>query len=139
MAKFPIVITEVDEKGTRTEQIMLEAEDSKDKNQRTKAINEYLREKEFPVTCICFGCDKGPLTCKKVADISKKMIFDYPFITEGFQVQDLYQSLNDISFIDKDASDYEKESRKNSLRIEKFVVTKCENYTYATRPTKKIR
>ena len=64
-------------------------------------ISEKL-EKESDV--ICYSCTNGYTSrCKKIADIEKQSIENYPFIVRGFQV-------------------YRNE------RLDKFIVSECENF-----------
>lgn len=130
MKRFPVIVTELkDSTEIKSKSVFLDAKKPKEKNQRTKAINDYLKRNGYANGSLCCNCVKGPLECIKVADISKKMIFEYPFILEGYQVQDQYSNLEDKKYCDVDAScDYERDSRSNNLRIEKFVVTKCKNF-----------
>lgn len=66
----------------------------------------------------------------QIRDISKKIISEYPFIIDGYQIQDVLESEDDKKYVDSLAnlSEYEKTIRKNGFRVEKFIVHKCAKY-----------
>lgn len=79
---------------------------------------------------LCGKCALGPTECPKVGDISKKIISEYSFIIDGFQIQDVLENEDDKRYVDSlaNVSEYEKTIRKNGFRIEKFIVSKCAKY-----------
>lgn len=95
------------------------------------AINKYLKSCYGNFTCICGVCTNGPSTCPKMADITFRMIDDYPFVTEGFQVQCFYVDSESTSYSEDNFSTcaYERETRNNNLGIKRFIVRKCEKFT----------
>ncbi len=131
MNTFPIVVTMLKdgEVTTKHESIQTPKDISKS-GVRSAAIRHYEKTVlHLPEDCLCWECSRGPLDCEKMGDISKKMIFDYPFITEGYQIQDVYQNESDLKYSDLEEScEYERTARHNNLRIERFVVRKCKNF-----------
>lgn len=94
------------------------------------AINKYLKGHYGNCTCICGVCANGPLACSKMADITFRMIDDYPFVTEGFQVQCFYVDSESTSYReDFGTCEYERAIRHNNLGIKRFIVRKCKKYT----------
>lgn len=133
MNRFPIVIKEVND-GVKNERYvkLATSKDIKRNDVRKKCINDYCK-KELSTygnaSNLCFSCDNAsPLKCKKISDIAMDLIFNYQFITDGFQVQDPYYNYSDDEESLDLSNDYESESRHNSFRIVKFKVTGCKNY-----------
>lgn len=131
MNKFSVIIRQVVDGKYETKLIELRT----DKNINSKAvrmaeINRYLKSNKYNQYCICFDCTLGPKDCPKMADISKKLISEYSFIITGFQVQDGYKDINDNMYSDSElgSCDYERTQRKESIGIEKFVVSKCKKF-----------
>ena len=129
MEKFTIIITELDHNHIKQRKVALE---TNSKNNHTQSINKYLKNNNYQSSSLCATCCKGPLDCKKVSDISKRMIYQYPFILEGYQVQDEFLENENTRYKDSDliSCEYEKTSRKNKFKIERLVVTKCKNYKW---------
>lgn len=131
MSKFPVIITEVKNFVVTSKTEMLESNrDITKKSVRTKAINDYIKLNLNNRYSLCWDCKTPILNCDKMCDISKKMIYDYPFIMEGYQIQDMYEAPSQTNYKDADIStcEFERTSRCNDLRIEKFIVSKCKNF-----------
>lgn len=78
MNKFSLVIRQVVDGKYETKFIELETDKNiNSKGVRTFEINRYLKSNKYNQYCLCFDCTLGPLDCTKMADISKKMIYDY--------------------------------------------------------------
>ena len=132
MKEFPIIINEVKDGKYETKHLSLQTKgDIKKKVVRAREISKYLNANNYEKYCICSDCALGPLSCPKMADISKKEIEKYPFITTGFQVIDIYQNIDDIKYSDSELGncEYERTERNNGLRIEKFIISKCKKYS----------
>lgn len=131
MNKVPIVIREAKngEVFTKFEQLETEKDISK-KTVRSRLINEYVRDNMANKMSLCGDCALGPTECPKIRDISKKIISEYPFIIDGYQIQDVLESEDDKKYVDSLAnlSEYEKTIRKNGFRVEKFIVHKYAKY-----------
>lgn len=129
MGNFPIIVHYIQNGVLKNEVVILHTDkDVTQKVNRTKEIRKYVNERfKIDNGSLCFECDRGPLDCPKMADLSSKLLKDYPFITDGFQVQDVYHDIYDSVYSDDeyDTCEYERTSRRNNLRIDKFIVCKC--------------
>lgn len=132
MKKLPIVVLEKKNDEECTKYVFLETKgDITKKTVRARIINNYAKNKFGNKMSLCADCVLGTTECPKLADISKKLIFQYPFIEKGFQIQDVLENLEDKKYVDdnlENPSEYEREVRENDLRIEKFVIEKCKKF-----------
>ncbi len=134
-ARFPI-ITKVKSDGDTTESFVYltvnTIEESKSNEARSKVIDQYCKKyliQHVIKTNLCFSCaNASPISCEKIADLSPNIISKYPFITDGFQVQDPYFDFFKTEAAYVDGSEYEKTVRANNLRIVRFSVSGCKNY-----------
>ena len=105
--------------------------DIKYNHKRIDKIGKYVLENpgKFNRKCLCWDC-LNYTRCPKILDISKKKITSYPFLTDGFQIRDLYSDENEISPKDLEGlSNAEQILREdNNLHIVKFLVNGCKNF-----------
>ncbi|MEG2351515.1 MAG: hypothetical protein RSA10_03230 [Bacilli bacterium] len=129
--RFPIIVKKLVDGKLQEEFVYLRVEETsevRDKIKRENYINKYcnINLSEF-AKGLCFTCkNASPEKCEKIEDLSKKIITDYSFIKDGFQIQDPYYS--DLDEDGEIENDYEVACRHNSLKIVKFKVNGCNNY-----------
>ena len=124
MEKFPIIITRKDNNKVEQERVVLEATNVKNKDRRSTAIKSYENSVGLNPRTLCMDCTLDMTLWPKMRDIAKKKIEDYDFIIAGYQIQDVYDNIEEnISY--KDYNEYELEQRLNDLRIERFAVKEC--------------
>jgi hypothetical protein len=132
MGDFPVIIHYVENGVLKSERVFLHTDkDVTKKVNRTREIGKYVKCRFGNYNgSLCFECDRGPSSCPKMADISSKLLSDYPFITDGFQVQDVYESVDDRVYSDSafNTCEYEITSRQNTLRIDRFIVRGCKKF-----------
>ena len=117
---------------------ILEKQKKLDKYEQKKSIAEEKRQARLEARqrrrdetkiglsprTLCMDCTLDMSLCPKMRDIAKKKIEDYDFIIAGYQIQDVYDNIEEnVSY--KDYNEYELVQRLNALRIERFAVKEC--------------
>ena len=124
MEKFPIIITRKDNNKVEQERVIIETENVRNKDRRSTAIKSYETKIGLSPRTLCMECTLDMALCPKMRDIAKKKIEDYDFIIAGYQIQDVYDNIEEnVSY--KDYNEYELVQRLNALRIERFAVKEC--------------
>lgn len=103
------------------------------RHKRLDRVGRYVSEhpEEFNKDSLCWDCSNYD-RCPKILDINKKEITSYPFITERFQIRDLYHDENKTSLNNLDglSSDEQRLREYDNLHIVKFLVNGCKNFKF---------